>query len=348
MAIKLTRRQLLQLAAFSLGGLAMRPPGTIGQDSETNPILVRVATHSLSVYSQPWDKSRIVYQLPRDTIANAYYEVVSDYGPGFNPLWYRIWGGYIHSALTFRVKYELNPIIYNIPETGQVFEVTVPFHTAMRYTKWEGWQPIYRLYYASNQWVMGLDEGPDGEPWYRIQDELLKKVQYHVPAQFLRAIPPETFQPLSLDIPPQDKRIEISIGYQTLTAYEGDTVILQTKITSGKPDKSIDPEAIPTDTPKGTFNIVSKMPVKHMGNGQITADIEAYELPGVPWVCFFEPNTGVALHGTYWHNHFGIPGSHGCVNLQNKDALFLYRWTTPIAGPNDWDKTGLGTRVIVT
>ncbi len=78
-----------------------------------------------------------------------------------------------------------------------------------------------------------------------------------------------------------------------------------------------------------------------MGDGNLTSDIEAYELPGVPWTSFFEPETGVAFHGTYWHNNFGIPMSHGCVNMRTHEAKWLFRWATPVSSPTDISKIGL-------
>jgi lipoprotein-anchoring transpeptidase ErfK/SrfK len=62
------------------------------------------------------------------------------------------------------------------------------------------------------------------------------------------------------------------------------------------------------------------------------ADKKIYDLPGVPWVSFFTGN-GEAFHGTYWHNDFGHPRSHGCINLSNSAAKFIYRWTRPTVPP---------------
>jgi hypothetical protein len=58
------------------------------------------------------------------------------------------------------------------------------------------------------------------------------------------------------------------------------------------------------------------------------------------------------MHGTYWHTNFGLQMSHGCVNMLNEDAKWLFRWTTPIydqeiESPSDWELTGNGTRVHV-
>jgi lipoprotein-anchoring transpeptidase ErfK/SrfK len=83
-----------------------------------------------------------------------------------------------------------------------------------------------------------------------------------------------------------------------------------------------------------------------MGDGHVTADLEAYELPGVPWVSFFH-ETGVGFHGTYWHNDFGTPKSHGCINMRTEEARWLYRWTLPEIRPGRIVQKGSGTTVIV-
>jgi len=50
-----------------------------------------------------------------------------------------------------------------------------------------------------------------------------------------------------------------------------------------------------------------------------------FDLPGVPWVCYISW-TGVSFHGTYWHNNYGTPQSHGCINLTPEAAKWIYRW----------------------
>jgi len=102
-----------------------------------------------------------------------------------------------------------------------------------------------------------------------------------------------------------------------------------------------------TDTPLGEFNVFSKMPSKHMGDGNVTGDLSAYELPGVPWTTFFFEETGVAFHGTYWHDNFGHPMSHGCVNMRTEDAQWIFRWTVPQNLGDKIEQTGFGTKVIV-
>jgi len=201
------------------------------------------------------------------------------------------------------------------------------------------------LYYGSTHWVKGVNSGPDGTPWYRLHDELTE-IEYHVQAIHLRFIQPEEFEPISPEVNPSDKRIDVSIALQTLTAYENDRVVLKTKVSTGIPDRRNIPGLISTNTPTGEFHVYSKMPSKHMGDGQLTSDLEAYKLPGVPWTTFFAPN-GVAFHGTYWHDNFGMMMSHGCVNMRTEEAKWIFRWTTPVSAPEIWEQTGYGTLVIV-
>jgi lipoprotein-anchoring transpeptidase ErfK/SrfK len=152
-------------------------------------------------------------------------------------------------------------------------------------------------------------------------------------------------------VPDHEKRIEISIREQTFTAYEYDQEVYKTKISSGIPSRRQSADDLPSATPPGRHRIFSKMPNKHMGSVTGNPDaVGAFSLPGVPWTCFFLNPGGYALHGTYWHNNFGIQMSHGCVNMKNEDAKWLFRWSTPvfkvpIESQNDWERRGNGTLV---
>ena len=343
---RLTRRDFLKLSLTALAGMAFVPFSDEG-DAYREENLGRIAITQISVYSQPSDVSRIVHQRYRDDLVHLYDEVISEDGPGYNPLWYRVWGGYIHSAHVQRVKVCFNPVLASIPEEGQLVQVTVPYSQASIYReKAQQWEQIYRLYYGSNHWVVGVDEGPDGQLWYRIRDDLTKD-EYHAAAKHFRPILADELQPISPDVPLASKHIEVSIANQMVTAYEYGDIVRQMKISSGL-IKSVAEGEIPTATPKGSFHIVSKMPSKHMGGGQLTNDLEAYILPGVPWVSFFEPETGVAFHGTYWHNNFGSTMSHGCINMTNADAKWVYLWSLPVVESKEWLHKGFGTRVVVT
>ena len=344
MKTKLSRRDFLKLITAGSASLAFR-----SQWGDHNLMdygnLVRITTlENVSVHSQPWDESRILYQRLRDELVPVYYEVESPHGPGYNPLWYRVWRGYIHSAYTQKVDTVLNPVLNEITETGQLSELTVPFSQSMAFSKLNGWEPVYRLYYKSTHWIIDVSEGPDGEAWYLVEDELDKHLKYFVTASHLRPVTDDELAPISPDVPAHKKHIEISLTHQTMAAFEDGEEVYKSVVATGLNYKP--PTGISWNTPAGDFNIYSKMPSKHMGDGRFTSDIGAYELPGVPWTCFFAEH-GVASHGTYWHTNYGRTMSRGCVNLTPEEAKWFFRWTTPVAAPSDWEKTGLGTRVIV-
>lgn len=330
---KLTRRDFLKLGSLALGSLAFSPAitGPLGFDDVP---LLRIATESISVYSEPSDKSTIKSSWKRDELLHIYGEVKGINGePKHNPVWYRVWGGYIHRARVQRVKIIYNKPLDFIPEgTYQMAEVTVPFTSPWRNTKAFGWEMLNPpMYFGSVHWVSAVEPGPDGTPHYRIYDELDSNVPYYVPAIHMRPIPPEEISPLSPDVPKDQKRIEVNLSTQVLTAYEYNKPVFQTKISSGIPTADF-------KTPDGSFHIEEKVPAKHMGYSyfglgkggtvNLFADADGYVLPGVPWTCFFTP-AGHAFHGTYWHENFGAPMSHGCINMRTPEAKWIFRWSRP-------------------
>jgi lipoprotein-anchoring transpeptidase ErfK/SrfK len=57
-------------------------------------------------------------------------------------------------------------------------------------------------------------------------------------------------------------------------------------------------------------------------------NVNGWEIPGIGWVSLFIGN-GVAIHSTFWHNNFGEPSSHGCINAAPEDAKWIFRWASP-------------------
>jgi lipoprotein-anchoring transpeptidase ErfK/SrfK len=122
---------------------------------------------------------------------------------------------------------------------------------------------------------------------------------------------PHWHTPKILPLPLDEKWIEVDLTTQTLYAYEGETRVYTATVSTGKGN---------TPTVQGKFRIQSKYASQLMvGPG--------YYLPNVPYVMYFYHN--FALHGAYWHDKWGTPTSHGCVNLKHEDAEWLYSWTDP-------------------
>lgn len=116
---------------------------------------------------------------------------------------------------------------------------------------------------------------------------------------------------LGVHVSNEEKHIYVDLSAQMLYAYEGSKKIMQTLISSGKWGR----------TPTGNFNIWEKLPVTRMAGGQ---GADAYDLPNVQWVMYFYNDFG--FHTAYWHDNFGHPMSHGCVNMRLIDAHQLFDW----------------------
>lgn len=142
------------------------------------------------------------------------------------------------------------------------------------------------------------------------------------------AFPPDTRQTTLgaaevLSTAGQKKRIEVDLTNQRLYAYEGDQKVYDFLISSGKWGR----------TPTGLFHVWVKLRYSRMAGGS-KALHTYYNLPNVPYVMYFynedypKPR-GFGIHGTYWHDNFGHPMSHGCLNLRTADAESLYYWAEP-------------------
>lgn len=104
--------------------------------------------------------------------------------------------------------------------------------------------------------------------------------------------------------------IDVDLTHQMVYAYEGDVVVNSFVVSTG---------TWRTPTVTGQYKIYVKYrSAKMSGPG--------YYLPNVPYIMYFYK--GYGLHGTYWHNNFGTPMSHGCVNLRTSDAEWLFNWAS--------------------
>ena len=145
-----------------------------------------------------------------------------------------------------------------------------------------------------------------------------------VPAQLLAELTAPVYPPRQiLGANSTNKRIEVDLTNQRLYAYESNQQVHNFLISSGKWGK----------TPTGSFQIWIKLRATKMSGGN-KALRTYYYLPNVPYTMYFYGDSvpkykGFGIHGAYWHNNFGHPMSHGCVNMKPEEAGVIFNWADP-------------------
>ena len=109
---------------------------------------------------------------------------------------------------------------------------------------------------------------------------------------------------------PNERWFDINLTTQRMYAYNGDKLVNSFVVSTG---------LWGTPTVTGRFRIYVKYEAAHMSG-------PGYYLPNVPYTMYFF--NGYGLHGTYWHNNFGTPMSHGCVNMKTSDARWAFNWAS--------------------
>ena len=327
----LSRRDFLKLSGLGLLGLFLpaRPISHLASPLAGAPVDAftqgRICSTFLWAYDLPTIKGKRVKLYWRDLVVDIVGSAIDENAEDYNRVWYGLPdGSYLYSGWVQPVRTILNPTLTNFPKEGLLAEVSVPFTDA-----YESADPSsrvqHRLYFESTHWVVGSAPGPDGSAWYRLLDDKYDEY-YFVSAAHLCFIPPEEIAPLSPNVAPKDKHIEVRLDSQLVLAYEGTRLVFAASAATGGNLRSCK-----YYTPDGIFSTYLKRPSRHMAAGDLTAS--GFDLPGVPWVMYLTEG-GISLHGTYWHNDFGHPRSHGCVNLPPSAAKWLFRWTTPSVSPD--------------
>ena len=171
--------------------------------------------------------------------------------------------------------------------------------------------------------LVGSTVTVDGHDWYKIQ--FAAALQYpervkgglYVSADMVQTFLDPGDQWLTKgENASTTKRIVVDVSQEMLYAYDGDVLFMQEPISTGLEF---------TPTPRGTFLIFKKTPARYMQGPLPGVSDQVYDLPGVPWDLYFTQD-GAVIHGAYWHDHFGEPWSHGCVNLSPQNAKKLYMW----------------------
>jgi len=333
----LSRRDFLKLSSYSLLGVFSTHLLALRQEDDFNNLQGRVIDRIVWVYDEPNSKSKRNKLYWHDLIIPITNTTISDDESAYNRVWYEIEDdGYVYSGGIQPVHTILNKP-QNIPPRGTLGEVSVPYTDAYLEADPNS-DVLYRLYYETVYWVTASSISPlDGSIWYSLLDDKSEQ-HYSVPAKHIRLLSEEELAPLSPQIPSENKRVEVRLDDQLLLAYENGQIVFATRISTG--GKRLSGKYT---TPVGDFITFHKRPTRHMAAGDIASN--GFDLPGVPWVLYIT-ESGISFHGTYWHNDYGHPHSHGCINLTPQAAKWLFRWTIPTVPPDKPLAYGyVGTRV---
>jgi len=334
----LSRRDFLKLSSLAFGVTALPPlpPAEAPRQAQQLGRAIKAAY----IYDRPSLKAKTLKLLTAETVFDIFSTVQSE-DKHYNRTWYEVQQGFIHSATIQPVRWEPQPTTLAVPKTGFLAEVSVP-STVSRTQPHPRAGAGYRLYYSTTHWVMSAKVGEDGKVWYKIFDDYLQ-VYFWVLGEHLRAIRPDEVTPITPLA--KNKRIEIDLTKQVLRCFEGDKTVLETLCSTGIYLRTENNKDV-WGTPKGEWSIDRKRGSRHMAGDEPAAE-GFYDLPGVPWVSYFHW-WGVSIHGTFWHNDYGQPHSHGCINLPSEMAKWIFRWTMPIVGFTQQEvKDPVGTQVIV-
>jgi lipoprotein-anchoring transpeptidase ErfK/SrfK len=317
----LSRRDFLKLTSYGILGLALPDfsQNFLVQPFDTN-LQGRVTEKSLWMYDEPSSQSKRVEIYWRDLVIPISGAAISEDEEAYNRVWYEVGDkGYVYSGNVQPVVTLLNDPINDIPPEGLLGEISVPFTDAHEEPD-ASTSVTHRLYYETVHWITDSVIGTDGQAWYRLLDDKWE-LYYYIPARYMRLISDNELAPLSPNVPDSEKLIEVNLTQQLVLAYERSRLVFAARAATGYQYR-----AGRWSTPIGQFITSYKRPTRHMAAGDIASN--GFDLPGVPWVLYITKG-GISLHGTYWHNDYGHPRSHGCINLTPQASKWLYRWTVP-------------------
>jgi lipoprotein-anchoring transpeptidase ErfK/SrfK len=287
------------------GNTLVSPPTPLG----------RIATWGVEIRKESKQGAKLVRVARRDELLRLYKQGAGEAVMPHNPIWYETDDGYAYSSWVQPVE-----DIKNIPEPERAAakfwgEITVPFSDSRAAPDPKA-RRYMRLYYTGIFRIIAAVRGKDGQWWYRLQEGVGWGPGPYVPAAHVRRIDPSELTPISPEV--KNKRIEVNLKEQTITAFENDHPILTSRVASGYGSFR---------TPSGAHPILFKNAASRMTGG---TGNDFYDLPGVPFPTYITWK-GVAIHGAYWHNDFGRPRSHGCLNVPAPVARWFWRWTVPSA-----------------
>lgn len=337
----LSRRDFLRLSLAGITSVVLLPTGIItAQGDFPDSERLGRACATVEIKSRPDPESETVGILYEDGVL-PWIKSITGQKPSFvfsNQKWVETPQGYVYSAYFQPVFNKPNEPLENLPSTslgpGTWAEVTVPFADVSLVndptpnswvsTRLEQGQ-LLRVYYGQVFWIDRILNNDGGKIFYRINPNYYGGLdQLLVPASAMRPITPGEVTAVNPEI--EDKSILVDINRQTLSCFEGKKEVFHCRVATGAKYDMYGNVVDKWATPVGSHKVTRKYISLQMSGGTTGAP---YDLPGIGWTTIFATG-GVAIHSTFWHNNFGDPMSHGCVNVTPQDAKWIFLWSSPV------------------
>lgn len=331
----MNRRDFLKIITLSASGKVLPKRFHLQEDlSSPGGRLGRVNVGRVELKSRPDLDSQTLEYLYQDAVVPWLRELVGRYPFRINQRWVETLEGYIWSPHLQPVENRENIPLDQIPtygeKSGMWVEVTVPYvdvylDNPPGRSPWLEFAVAPRFYYGQVLWVDDLWKDEQGNTWYRVNE------RYGTYGDIFNARA-EAFRPLGLDevapIRPEveDKLVIVRLTDQSLSCFEGQREVYFCRVSTGAKFNLQGEETDTWATPPGRHPIFRKLFSLHMSGG---ASGVGWDLPGIGWTTLFASG-GIAIHSTFWHNNFGVPMSHGCVNATTEDAKWIFRWVDPL------------------
>lgn len=331
----MNRRDFLKIITLSAGGTALPMRLHMQEDpSSSEGRFGRVNVGRVELKSRPdLDSPTLGYHY-QDAVLPWLRELVGRMPFRINQRWVETPEGYIWSPHLQPVENWENVPLEQIPSSdgpsGMWVEVTVPYvdvylDNPPSRSPWLEFAVAPRFYYGQVLWVDDLRRDDEGNSWYRVNE----RYGTYGDIFYGRA---EAFRPLSSDevapIHPQaeNKLVVVRLTDQSLSCFEGEREVYFCRVSTGAKFNLQGEETDTWATPPGRHPVFRKLYSLHMSGG---ASGVGWDLPGIGWTTLFASG-GIAIHSTFWHNNFGVPMSHGCVNATSEDAKWIFRWVDPV------------------
>jgi len=341
-----SRRDFLKVSAAGFTGLALRPLAGLRPlaDFPKSERLGRVATTQMDLKAAPDEGSTTLRKVYEDSIVPVLREIVGPKPGRINQRWVDTGEGYLWSPELQPVKNMPNTPVTAFPANpnGMWLEVTVPYVDltlenppvrSPRFKNRVATNQSVRYYYSQIVWADQI-KVETGQTLYRVQDRYGSYGDiFWAPAEAFRPLTLDEVAPIHPDV--ENKRIVVSLAYQTLSCFEGKQEVHFARVSTGAQFDAWGQKVDVWSTPLGDHPLWRKLFAIDLSGG---GALDGWDLPAVGWVSLFA-SSGQAIHSTYWHNNYGEPSSRGCVNCRPEDAKWIFRWTQPTVAYDPGDLT---------